>query len=159
MIERLNSMQDVYQLIELRDDPTSAAKYQFFELRFASQPANNSALMLRVDVLIDNAQTLDRSHEFTRDVMKLVDQISTFKMTKGTRERLQEKRAKALLEAQKEKREEKQEELMKKKAEKQKEREAKLAAMTPEQQRKAEEKERKREMKRQSKKMIKVVKK
>lgn len=103
--------------------------------------------------------TLTRTLELTRDVMKLLDQISTFRMGRGLRDKVQEKRSKTLTAVEKEKREEKQEEQMKKKAEKQKEREAKLANLTPEQQRKLEEKEYRRELKRQNKKMVKMVKK
>ncbi len=118
-----------------------------------------SALTLRVDVILTNKEAMDNSNETTRDVLRLVDHISNFKMSRGLREAVQDGRAKALVEAQKEKREEKQEELTKRKVEKQKEREAKLANLSPEQQRKLEEKEHKRDIKRQNKKLVKMAKK
>lgn len=114
---------------------------------------------MKVELILTEGTTLTKTLEMTKDVMKLVDHISTFKMGKTARERIQEKRSKTLVAAEKEKREEKQEEQMKRKAEKQKEREARLANLSPEQQRKLEEKEHRREVRRQNKKMVKLVKK
>ena len=110
-------------------------------------------------MILNSKETLDNSNEITKDVLKIVDHIANFKMARGLREEIQEKRAGVLMEASKEKREEIQEELTKKKVEKQKEKEAKLANMTPEMQRKCEEREHKRELKRQNKKLVKIAKK
>jgi len=108
---------------------------------------------------MDKPTDVEKSKEFSKDVMKLVDHLSTFKIPRGVKDRLAEKRSKLVIEAQKEKLTEKAEELAKKKAEKQKEKEARIAAMSPEEQRKYEEKERKREKQKQSKKIMKIVKK
>lgn len=116
-------------------------------------------MILRVEFILTDDTTLTRTQELTQDVIRLMDKISSFKMNKTLREKVQEKRSKTLTVTQKEKREEYQEELMKKKADKQKERDAKISNLTPEQQRKLEEKEYRRDVKRQNKKMVKMVKK
>eukprot|EP00831_Metopus_contortus_P081315 TRINITY_DN851_c0_g1_i3.p1 TRINITY_DN851_c0_g1~~TRINITY_DN851_c0_g1_i3.p1 ORF type:complete len:195 (-),score=46.84 TRINITY_DN851_c0_g1_i3:46-630(-) len=143
LIDKLNKNTEIYQAIELIDNPSST----------------NNMLSLRVEVVLVNKDSIETSPEYTKEVLRIADHIANFRMGRTLRAEIQEKRAKVLVTESKEKREELQEELLKKKADKQKEKEAKRANLSPEQQRRLEERDYKRNVKRQNKKMIKFAKK